>query len=213
MSRNKKSRAFKNVQNVQLRPGNADDVPFIFRRMLKDLRRSDFWTGMPNPLFYTYAHRGWEHTIVRSIVKVAYGGPVQTEDGVKTGNPTHILGFIIAEVTSIGLVVHYMNVRRDYDTNGLITADYRRQGIGKKLVESYFKDYGEMKVTYTNRTRMFSFEQEFRNKIDDDPNMEYNPCLWFTLNPPGWETGILATLNPQTQKDFHDMEQKYPATA
>ena len=198
---------FRAVKNLQIRPGNADDIPFMFRRTLKDLRRSDFWTSMPNPLYYTYAHRGWEHHFVRCIVRVAYAGPhLLDDDTVKSGNTRHILGFIVAEVTAIGLVVHYCNVRRDYDTQGRITADYRRRGIATKLIQSFMDDYGDMKVTYTNRTTMFRVHGDFRARVDDDPKFEYNPCLWFTLLPPGWETGILATLNPNLQTDFSKIE-------
>ena len=31
---------------------------------------------------------------------------------------------------------------------------------------------------------------EFKRKLEDDPRFEYNPFLFFTLLPPGWETGI-----------------------
>lgn len=200
------------VENLQIRPGNAEDVPFIFRRTLIDLRQSDFYTSMPNRLYYTYAHRAWEHTLTRGIVRVAYSGAYEKDDVVISGNTRFILGFIVADVTNIGLVVHYCNVRQDTDEYGKVRATYRKQGIARRLVQGLLDDYRLKKVIYTQRTAMFRRFVHFREKIDQQRDLfEYNPCLFFTLLPPGWETGVIPTMDAEIAPQLRELQGQWSA--
>jgi GNAT superfamily N-acetyltransferase len=197
------------VPEIGIRPGFAEDVPFIFRRTLIDLRFSDFARGMTDKVFYTYMHRALEQYLPRAIVRVAYPDAQRKGHAVESADTRHILGFIIAEKTTIGLVVHYAHVRQDVhpmDRKRLIR-DYRRQGIATKLLRAVQRDtqLEGKQVTYTYRTAMFRGERNeaFARRIDSDPLFEYNGFLFFTLLPPGWETGRLPILNEDYKREIN----------
>ena len=181
--------------DIGIRLGEADDVPFIMRRTLQDLRMTDFCRTVQNHLYYTYMHRAMEHTLTRAVVKVAYPQPrkikMEGSNMIRSSDPRRILGFLIADPTDIGLIVHYCYTRRSVnDTTKEVSEDYRKQGIAKKLIAGMMKDYKLNKIIYTQRSAQFRFDQPFRERIDKDEKISYNPWLFYTLLPAGWETGI-----------------------
>ena len=179
---------------VGIRLGVADDVPYLMRRTLKDLRQTDFFRTVKNQLYYTYMHRAFEHVLTRSVVKIAFPDAkkirMEGSNMVRGADPKRILGFVIADPTDIGLVIHYCNVRRSVDDNKQVTEDYRRKGIARMLIQDLLDSYELKNIIYTQRTAMFRYDPPFRERIDKDPIVTYNPFMFYTLLPPGWETGV-----------------------
>ena len=179
--------------SVGIRPGVASDVPYLMRRTLKDLRNSDFFRSMSNDLYYTYMHRAFEHNMTQSIVRVAYPLPQTVASGVKSGDHRKILGYVIAQPSDIGLIIIYANTRRSTDETGWEIDNYRKKGIATKLIQSIKDDYEvgpELPLTYVHRTAQFRYDKPWRERIDRDEDIVYNPMLFFTLMPQGWETGV-----------------------
>lgn len=199
----RRAKGFIQVPVVGVRAGTPDDVSYIFARTLADFRKSDLCREVPNALYYTYMHRALEHHLTRGLVRVAYQDAYQADGLTHGGNSRHILGFIIADVTDIGLIVHYVNVRRDNDTLGKIDRCWRGQGIAKKLVKGIMKEYDLKNVIYTMRSPMFRRNERFAHNIDSNKRIQYNPFLFFTLMPPGWETGILANINEDLKMEVN----------
>lgn len=190
--------------SVQIRVGTDDDVPYLMRRSLKDLRNMDFVRSTENRLYFTYMHRAFEHYLVNAPVFVACQGPEEVNGSVVAGNPRRILGFIICQPSNIGLIVHYMNVRRSTDDQGHVVENYRRQGIGTKLLRHALSETGmpQSPITYTLRTGQFR-NHAFRTFIGNDDRFSYNPFLFFTLLPLGWEQGIKRGPSHQPQPWAH----------
>jgi len=191
---------------VGVRLANAGDIDFLFRRMLSELRQIAPWRQMPRSLYYPYMHRRLEHTLTRAVIRVAYPKAWEENGKVISGNLRHILGFIIADPSDIGLVVHYVYTRRDYTPKGgHIKACYRKQGIGKKLLESMVRDYKADHIVFTLWGQELLIDQEFFNKImvENASLFTYNPELFTTLLPEKWERGIVATLNPEEAMAFN----------
>jgi hypothetical protein len=152
---------------------------------------------MPRSLYFPYMHRRLEHTLTRAIVRVAYPDAVEENGQVFSGNTNHILGFIIAEPSSIGLVLHYVYTRRDYvPKGGGIKACYRRHGIAKQLVQGMMEDYKKDHIIFTLWGQELR-DYEFTARLFGDwTNLcTYNPELFTTLLPPKWEQGIISNLN------------------
>ena len=168
--------------------------------MLADIRQIPPWRQMPRSLYYPYVHRRLEHTFTRAVIRVAYPEAWEENGKVISGNMKHILGFVIADPSNIGLVLHYLYTRRDYaPKGGGIKACYRRQGIAKKLMEGMIKDYEADHVIFTLWGQELVKSQTFFDKVTDEwsDKVTYNPELFTTLLPPKWEQGITATLDPQ----------------
>lgn len=179
---------------VGIRPGVASDVPYIMRRTLKDLRNSDFFRSMSNDLYYTYMHRALEYHMTEYLVRVAYPLPQPVASGVQSGDHKKILGFFLGTPTSIGVVCTYCNVRRSTDETGWEIDNHRKQGIARKLIQSVKDDYEvdpNLPLTYTHRTAQFRYDKPWRERIDRDKSIVYNPILFYTLMPQGWETGVM----------------------
>lgn len=191
--------------NVGIRTGIASDVPYIMRRTLKDLRNCDFFRSMRNDLFYTYIHRALEHHMTQSLVRVACPLPKTIASGTQSGDHRKILGYIIAEPSkSIGLIVIYLNTRRSTDETGWEIDNYRRQGIATKLIKSIKDDYevpGDLPLNYVHRTSQFRYDKPWRERIDRDESIVYNPCLFYTLMPDDWELGALRKPSNQVFAD------------
>jgi len=187
---------------IGIRNANADDVGYIMSRTLKDLRNSDFCKGAPNDVAYLYLHRALEHHLTKDVVRVAYPTATKgTGNTVLQGDHKRILGYIIAMPSDLGLVVHYANTRKTFEEDGVIFEDYRQQGICKQLVQSLLRDYDLENVIYTQRTAQFRYDKPWRERVDHDSNIEHNPWLFYTLLPPGWETGVLKR-RPSSAKAF-----------
>ena len=184
------------LNEVGVRVGGEGDVAYFFTRALSDLRHCPAFNGCPDGLYHQYMHRALEHTLTRAITFVAYPLPKRiTVNGskmVRSSNTSDIFGFVIADPTSIGLVIHYANVRKTYNDHGTLTEDYRGLGICTKIVEAMQKAYElkNDKIIYTLKTPMFRYEREFRRKLEKDKRFTYNPFLFWSLLPDGWETGI-----------------------
>lgn len=184
------------IHEVAVRKGAKDDVPFLFKRTLRDFRNAPLVHGMPDGLYHQYMHRALEHTFTRAVVLIAYPSPkILKMDGsnvVRSSDTSKILGFIVADPTEVGLIVHYVNTRVSYDESGRLYEDYRRQGIATKLLDTMIDQFKlrEDRIYWTMRTPMFRYERDFRKKIQKDKRFVYNPFLFFTLLPEGWETGI-----------------------
>lgn len=201
----KRDKMFVEVKNLGIRRGTADDVSFIFRRLLKDLRYSDLCRKVSHTLYYTYMHRAFEHYLTKGFVRIAYPNAYEEDGMVHSPNPTQIVGYLIADVTHIGLVVHHCYTRRDYAFDKSVARCYRGQGIAKKLITGLMDDYNLDKMTYTVRTPQFrgSHNAPFAYRIDKDRDIQYNPFLFFTLLPPGWETGALANMNEDMKREIN----------
>jgi hypothetical protein len=190
------------LDEVGIRVASEGDVAFFFTRALSDLRHCPAFQGCPDGLYHQYMHRALEHTLVRAITFVAYPLPKRiTVNGskmVRSSNASDIFGFVIADPTELGLVIHYANVRKTYNDHGTLTEDYRRLGIATKIVDAMFKQY-EIKndnIIFTLKTPMFRYEKEFKWKLEKEKRFTYNPFLFWTLLGDGWETGI---RRPSTQ--------------
>jgi hypothetical protein len=184
------------IAEVAIRVAERTDVPYIFRRSLSDLRNCPAFAGCGNGLYHQYMHRALEHTLMRAITFVAYPAPqkiiVKGQSMVRSSDSRRILGFVVADPTDLGLIVHTMNVRRSYDDDGKMTEDYRRLGIGKKMLEAMMREYKlpTRKVIYTLKTSMFRYDREFKEKLKSNSDITFNPFLFWTLLPEAWETGI-----------------------
>lgn len=169
---------------------------------------------MPKALYYTYAHRILEHHLTRAVVRVAYPEAWEEDGKTYSGNTRHIVGFIIADPSEIGLVIHYVYTRVDYDTRQKnVKGSYRQQGIAKRLVTSMMEDYGCDQAVYTLRGHDVDAEPWLKNKVDNEylPWLTYNYMLFWTLLPPSWETGVMATLNPKMKDQIRLQEEYSPS--
>lgn len=195
------------LEHVHVRLGERNDVKYLFNRTLRDLRNTPMVHGCPNGIFHQYMHRALEHTLTRAITFIAYPGPhpvkVGDENMTRSGDPNRIIGYVVADPTPLGLIVHYANTRKSYNEHGTLYENYQRKGICTKIVQAMIKHYHlpDEKIRYTLKTAMFRYEKEFKRKLEDDPRFEYNPFLFFTLLPPGWETGV----RKPSQRDFSEV--------
>lgn len=165
---------------------------------------------MPSRLYFTYAHRIWEHHLTRCIVRIAYPAPHEEDGNVVSGDTRQILGFIVAEPSNIGLVTHYLYTRLDYSTKKNRWVSYRRQGIARKLVEGMMHDFdgalGRKEVVYTLMGSTVDKFPELGDKVYDTWSkvLTYNHPLFWSLLPDKWERGIQATLDPKLRGSFED---------
>lgn len=170
---------------------------------------------MPRSLYFPYVHRRLEHTLTRAIVRVAYPGAWEEDGKVYSGNTNHIVGFIVAEPSSIGLITHYVYTRRDYSQKGgRIEACYRQQGIARALLEGMLKDYDKDHVTFTLWGQELVKSPAFFDKVTKGwgSKMTYNPELFTTLLPPKWEQGITATLDSRMAVAIHQQKSHSPTS-
>jgi hypothetical protein len=161
---------------------------------------------MPRALYFPYMHRRLEHTLTRAVVRVAYPDAWEEDGKVFGGNSRHIIGFVVAEPSNIGLIVHYVYTRRDYaPKGGTIKACYRRNGIAKRLVEGMLRDYQMDHIIFTIWGQEMWQSETFFQKVTEEwkDKLTYNPELFTTLLPYQWETGVAATLNPDVAKAIH----------
>lgn len=157
---------------ISVRRGGDDDIPFIMRRSLADLRYADLFRQVPDTQFYHYCHKLLEHHCWDGKVLVAH----------PEGEPDNILGFLIYRDTKIGKVIIYAYTRKDKGG-----PNFRRQGILSKLLERADVQ-ADTKLTYALRTAMFRFSPSFRDRVDRDRLITHNVCLLFTLLDSGWES-------------------------
>jgi len=195
------------LSEVSIRVAEKSDVPYIFKRSLSDLRNCPAFHGCGNGLFHQYMHRALEHTLMRAVTFVAYPSPVgvivKGQKMVRSSDSRRILGYIVADPTDLGLIVHCANVRRTYNDHGTLTEDYRRLGIATKIANAMMKAYDlpNRKIIYTLKTSMFRYEKQFKERLESDENVTFNPFLYWTLLPEGWETGI----RKPSQQFMHDI--------
>jgi hypothetical protein len=184
------------LSDVDIRTAEKADVPFIFARTLRDQRNNPAFHGCPDGLYHQYFHRALEHTLTRAVTFIACPAvkkvTIHGQDMVQSVDSRRILGFMIADPTELGLIVHHTYVRQSYNSHGTKTEDYRGLGIGQKLMDSMQREYALKtdKVIYTLKTAMFRYEKPFRVKLEQDSRFTFNPFLFWTLLPNGWETGI-----------------------
>jgi hypothetical protein len=184
------------LEEVGIRVAGKGDVAYFFTRALSDLRHSPSFQGCPDGLYHQYMHRALEHVFTRAVTFVAYPLPqtikMNGSKMVRSSNASTILGFVSADPTQLGLVIHYANVRKTYNDHGTLTEDYRRLGIGTKIVDAMFKEYEipNDKIIYTLKTPMFRYEKAFKWKLEKEERFTFNPFLFWTLLKDGWETGI-----------------------
>ena len=174
---------------------------------------------MPRSLYYPYMHRRLEHTLTRAIVRIAYPDAWEEGGQVYSGNTRHILGFILSEPSkepSVGLILHYLYTRRDYEPSGHggIRACYRRQGIARMLLESMLRDYEQEHVTFTIWGQELSKSNDLFDRFCNDwfKKMTYNPELFNTLLPHKWEQGIPAATSTASAKAFWDEKARSPVS-
>lgn len=144
---------------------------------------------MPKSLYFPYMHRMLEQHLTRCVVRVAYPKEWEENGRVYHGNTRHILGFIVADVTDIGLVVHYLYTRRDYGPKSGIEACYRNQGIATELLTSMLEDFEQEDITFTIWGQDLIAFPELALKLEEIEAI-YNNCLWYTLMLPEWEKGL-----------------------
>ena len=180
--------------------------------MLNEIRQIHPWRNMPRSLYYPYVHRRLEHTLTRAIVRVAYADAFEEDGKVFSGNTNHIIGFIIAEPSTIGLVMHYLYTRRDYTRKGgKVDACYRKRGIAKKLLQGMLDDYRMDHVIFTLWGQELR-DPNFSARLFDDWRSQctYNPELFTTLMPPNWEQGIVSNLNMGVTTALHKTRAMVP---
>lgn len=183
--------------------------------MLAEMRRMHQFRYMPKALFYTYAHRALEHHLTRAVVKVAYPDTWEENGKTYSGNTRHIVGFIIADPTEIGLVIHYVYTRKDYEPNSAtVKGSYRMQGVARALVEGMMRDYECKEAIYTLRGQDVSAELELKEKVDKQWShwLTYNHMLFWTLLPHEWEKGIVATLDPKMRDSIRLQDEYAPVS-
>lgn len=169
---------------------------------------------MPRSLYFPYMHRRLEHTLTRAIVRIAYPEAFEENGKVFSGNTNHVLGFIVAEPSTIGLIMHYVYTRRDYaQKGGAIKACYRGQGIARKLVDGMLKDYKQDHVVFTLWGQELK-DPELSSKLFGQwKNLcTYNPELFTTLLPPQWEQGIANHMNEGVQQAVHRSKSEIPVS-
>jgi hypothetical protein len=156
------------------RKGSDAEVPFMFKRSLADLRYADLFRQVPHTLFYNYTHKLLEWHFIRGEVILAYA----------ENDPSHIMGFLVYYPdTEVGTVVIYAYVRKDNQFN------HRGQGLLSKMVKEAQRKTEDSRIVYTLRTAIFRFSQGFRDRVDNDAEIEHNPFLNFTILPTtGWES-------------------------
>lgn len=161
---------------------------------------------MPSRLYFTYGHRIWEHHLTRCVVRVAYPAAYEKDGEVFSGDSRQILGFIVAEPSNIGLVIHYLYTRLDWSTKKNRWVSWRRQGIAKKLVTGMMEDFNMDEVVYTLRGSTVDKFPELADKVYDtwSRKLTYNHPLFWNLLPPKWETGIEATVDPRLRESFQE---------
>jgi hypothetical protein len=161
---------------------------------------------MPSRLYFTYAHRIWEHHLTRCVVRIAYPDAYELEGNAVSGDTRQILGFIVAEPSNIGLISHYVYTRLDYSTEKQRWVSWRRQGIARALIEGMMKDFNMDEMIYTLMGSTVDKFPELGDKVYDDWSrvISYNHALFWSLLPPKWETGIEATLDPLLKESFQE---------
>jgi hypothetical protein len=191
--------------HVLFRLADDRDKSFLFRRSLAELRVSPAYRGVSNDTFYKYAHRALEHHLTRCPVHVAYPSGYIDENGEAVlGSSNNIVGFIVADPTNKGLIVHMLYTRRSFDKDGGITDDYRRLGIASRLV-AHMRSIYELPedLIYTFQPKMISSNEEFRERVQRDRKTAFNPFMFFTMLPAHWEQGIRApSMGPAVDTGF-----------
>jgi hypothetical protein len=189
-----------------VRTGNEKDIPFLFSRLLHEMRHLPQFRVMPSRLYFTYAHRIWEHHLTRCVVRIAYPKAYEENGKVFSGDTRQILGFVVAEPSNIGLVVHYAYTRLDYSTEKQRWVSWRQQGIAKALIEGMMEDFDMEEMVYTLMGSTVDKFPELGDKVYGEwsRKLTYNHALFWSLLPPKWETGIQATLDPEMREAFQE---------
>lgn len=116
---------------ILLRKPHSEDIPFIFNSWLKSYRPSIQVKNIPQNIFYGEHHRFLEKIMKRAECIIA----------CNPDDTNHIFGYVVYEIITGVLVVHYVYVKQDY----------RRLGVCNYLLEAAGRKRGEP-FAYTHET-------------------------------------------------------------
>lgn len=114
----------------QIRPALLEDVPFIFSSWLKSYRDAPAVRGVPNSIYYAEQHR--------LIEKVFSSKNLRVYIACDKEETTQIFGYLVAEVSESGPVLHWEYVKHSF----------RNFGVGKGL-EKHLLEVCPGPLTYT----------------------------------------------------------------
>jgi GNAT superfamily N-acetyltransferase len=138
-----------------VRPGKAEDVPFILHSWLKRYRDAVHPRLISDRAYYEV-----QHAVIRKILE-APGLKISVACDKEDEN--HIYGYCVGEQLADGwTIVHWTYVK----------GPFRRFGIGKKLVSDIVGDVE--KVHYSHRTKLVDF-------LNKDKQAVFNPYYVWSL--------------------------------
>lgn len=94
------------------------------------------------------------------------------------GYPTFMLGWLAAELTEAGPVIHFVYVRHAVDKS----VEIRRLGIATALVETFLRDTNPRTVWYTHSTpsaRALLSAKGLHAPAPGQPGWEYHPYMFY----------------------------------
>ncbi len=151
---------------MAVREATDDDIPFLAKSWLNSYRGNVPFVG--NDVYYVNHHalleRLWDDPGVTWLVACS------------AKYPTYIFGFLCAEASDKGPIVHYVYVRHEA-SRGL---PLRKRGIATKLLETFFEGQDTSTVWYTHSTPNARMALQGRHKPQPgNDGWEYNPYLLY----------------------------------
>lgn len=151
---------------LTIREATDDDVGFLAKSWLNSYRDHVPYVG--NDVYYVNHHavleRLWDDPYVTWLVACS------------TKHPAYIFGFLCAEASDKGPIVHYVYVRHEA-SRGL---PLRRRGIATMLLKTFFEGQDTRTIWYTHSTP--SARQALHGRHAAQPGAdgwEYNPYLFY----------------------------------
>jgi GNAT superfamily N-acetyltransferase len=141
---------------IAFRHTHAEDIPFIFNSWLQSYRHSIHVKNIANTVYFGEHHKVLERIMKRSEAIIACDPTDQTQ----------IFGYIVYEIITGVLVVHYAYVK----------LPYRKLGIMKQLLEKAGRK--------VNHHFVYTHETHTAHKLALKFSAFYNPYPWYQ----GYET-------------------------
>lgn len=165
-------------QEMLIRTMLPGDLPWVINSWLENARKSYHVKGIPNDIYYSWAHRILEDILPRATTYIA----CDPED-MDTN-----YGWACVEVIDNQLVFHYIYVKGAFKAQKVAGGKRKGWGVGTALVREAVKfDPHVQGVTYTHETmagRAFLRTLWDRDVLPKEP--VYNPYLLYSSLQPGW---------------------------
>lgn len=145
----------RNKAEVQLRPANSDDLPFIFNSWLKEVRTEYPYNYIHEKTYHVKQNEFIKKTIENSLVIVA----------CNEKNPLQIFGYICYQKIDDDIIFHMVYVK----------ALFRNYDIGKQLIYEVFPEFGKKKSIITFLPK--SFDRADLEKTLHLYKLYYDPFL------------------------------------